>query len=198
MKWIMLVVLALVIVIVAGGGFYWFKFARQNKIHIAGDAFRFDFKSIDGGDLPLSQYRGKAVLLVNTASQCGFTPQYDGLEKLWQTYRDQGLVVLGVPSNDFGNQEPGSEKEIKQFCDLNFNVDFPMTAKVHTKGPQADPFYAWIRKETGTGPQWNFHKYLIAPDGEVVGSFPSAVTPMSETLQNAIAKVLPGSSPKNS
>lgn len=188
MKWIAFLVLLLLVI---GGAFYWFKFARQPKIHLVGNAYRFDFKNIDGGDLPLSQYQGKAVLLVNTASQCGFTPQYEGLEKLWQTYRNQGLVVLGVPSNDFGNQEPGSEKDIKQFCELNFNVDFPMAAKVHTRGAQAHPFYAWIWKETGTGPRWNFHKYLIAPDGEVVRSFPSAVKPMSKTLQGAIGKVLP-------
>lgn len=196
MKWIAFGALAVIAVLIAGGGFYWFKFARQTRIHLTGDAFRFDFQGIDGGDLPLSQYRGKAVLLVNTASQCGFTPQYDGLEKLWQTYRDQGLIVLGVPSNDFGNQEPGTEKQIKQFCDLNFNVDFPMTAKVHTRGPDAHPFYAWVWKESGTGPQWNFHKYLIAPDGTVVGSFPSAVKPMSAQLTKAITKVLPA--PRNS
>jgi glutathione peroxidase len=104
------------------------------------------------------------------------------------------LVVLGAPSNDFGGQEPGDEKEIKQFCEVNFNIQFPLTAKISTKGEGAHPFYAWVRAETGDGPKWNFHKYLIDPDGNLVGSFPSVIKPMSGQLTGAVEKVLPQAS----
>jgi len=126
-------------------------------------AHSFEFESIDGGPLPLSGFKGRAVLLVNVASRCGFVRQYDGLQALWEKYRARGLVVLGVPSNDFGGQEPGSEAEIKKFCEVNFNVDFPMTAKVAVSGEGAHPFYRWAAGELGeeSKPRWNFHKYLI-------------------------------------
>ncbi len=156
-----------------------------------GSAYDYQFTSIDDAPLPLEQYRGKTVLLVNTASQCGFTPQYEGLQALWEEYRDQGFVVLGAPSNDFGGQEPGDESEIKQFCEVNFNINFPLTSKVVTKGDEAHPFYKWARGETGSGPQWNFHKYLIDPDGKLVGSYPSIVKPMSAKLRKAVEKSLP-------
>ena len=156
-----------------------------------GSAYDYEFTSIDGEALPLEQYRGKTVLLVNTASECGFTPQYEGLQALWEKYRDQGLVVLGAPSNDFGGQEPGSEKEIKKFCEVNFNVNFPLTSKVVTKGDDAHPFYKWARQETGSGPKWNFHKYLIDPEGNLVGSFPTIVKPMSKKVRKAVEKALP-------
>ncbi len=158
-----------------------------------GSAYDYTFTSIDDAPLPLEQYRGKTVLLVNTASECGFTPQYEGLQTLWETYRDQGLVVLGAPSNDFGSQEPGSEKEIKKFCEVNFNVNFPLTSKIVTKGDDAHPFYKWARAEIGSGPKWNFHKYLIDPQGNLVGSFPSIVKPMSKKLRKAVEKNLPKS-----
>lgn len=156
-----------------------------------GSAYDYSFTSIDGAPLPLEQYRGKTVLLVNTASECGFTPQYEGLQALWEQYRDQGLVVLGAPSNDFGAQEPGSEKEIKKFCEVNFNVNFPLTSKIVTKGDEAHPFYKWARHEIGSGPKWNFHKYLIDPNGNLVGSYPSIVKPMSKKLRKAVEKNLP-------
>ena len=162
-----------------------------------GSAYDYQFTSIDGQALPLEQFRGKTVLLVNTASQCGFTPQYEGLQALWEKYRDQGLVVLGAPSNDFGGQEPGSEKEIKKFCTMNFNVNFPLTSKIITKGDAAHPFYKWARAEIGSGPKWNFHKYLIDPQGRLVGSYPSIVKPMSKKLQRAIEATLPGQSTKS-
>ena len=176
---------------VIAGAVAWSMFGMGKAVAAEGSAHDFDFISIDGEPLPLKQYAGKAVLLVNTASKCGFTPQYEGLETLSKTYADKGLVVLGVPSNDFGGQEPGTEAEIKEFCEVNFNINFPMTAKVATKGDEVHPFYAWVRAETGSGPKWNFHKYLIAPDGKLIGSFPSNVKPMSGQLTKAIEKTLP-------
>ncbi len=142
-------------------------------------AHDFTFRSIDGAPLPVSNFKGKAVLLVNVASQCGLTPQYSGLEELWRAKRDKGLVVLGVPANDFGAQEPGTENEIKTFCETRFAVDFPMTAKEHVIGGQAHPLYKWIAGELGedAAPKWNFHKYLIAKDGSVVGTFGSRTEP---------------------
>ena len=116
---------------------------------MAETAHDFSFDSIDGGDLPMSQYKGKTVLVVNTASFCGFTPQYEGLQSLWSEYRDQGLVVLGVPSNAFGAQEPGTAEEIKDFCEANFNIDFPLAAKEVVKGGNAHPFYQWAAAEKG-------------------------------------------------
>jgi glutathione peroxidase len=144
-------------------------------------AHDFSFTSIDGQPLPLKSYAGKAVLVVNTASFCGYTPQYHGLEAVWRKYKARGLVVLGVPSNDFGEQEPGSATEIKQFCETNYQVDFPLTEKQHVVGAPAHPFYKWIAAELGEAgvPRWNFHKYLIAPDGTLAGAWPSRVAPDS-------------------
>lgn len=151
-------------------------------------AHDFAFTSIDGGKLPLARYRGKVLLVVNTASFCGFTHQYGGLQAVWKRYRTRGLVVLGVPSNDFGNQEPGKAAEIKQFCKTNFDVDFPLTAKVKVKGAAAHPFYRWASAELGPGaaPRWNFHKYLIGRDGRIVGSYRSPVAPTSDEMIKAI------------
>ncbi|TQV74478.1 glutathione peroxidase [Denitrobaculum tricleocarpae] len=158
------------------------------------NAHGFDFISIEGEALPLEQFRGKAVLVVNTASRCGFTHQYDALQALWSDYRDQGLVVLGVPSNDFGSQERGTEAEIKEFCEVNFAIDFPMTSKVKVKGADAHPFYRWAAKELGAKakPRWNFHKYLIAPDGALVGWFPSSTAPNAKQVVTQVEAHLPG------
>jgi glutathione peroxidase len=155
-------------------------------------AHDFSFTSIDGRPLPLKGYAGKAVLVVNTASFCGYTPQYQGLEAVWRKYQARGLVVLGVPSNDFGEQEPGSAAEIKQFCETNYQVDFPLTEKQHVVGARAHPFYKWIAAELGEGgvPRWNFHKYLIAPDGTLAGAWPSRVTPDSAEVTKAIEGAL--------
>jgi len=157
-------------------------------------AHAFGFTAIDGAPLPLSGYAGKAVLVVNTASRCGFTGQYRGLQALWCDYRDRGLVVVGVPSNDFGGQEPGTEAEIQAFCDEDFGIDFPMTAKTGVRGPEAHPFYHWARDEAGrlAAPKWNFHKYLIAPDGRLAAWFYSWTTPNSLRLRRALETVLPG------
>jgi glutathione peroxidase len=156
------------------------------------NAHAFSFTSIDGKPLAMSGYKGKAVLLVNTASACGLTPQYKGLEALWQAYRDKGLVVLGVPSNDFGAQEPGSETEIKSFCEVRYGVDFPLTKKEHVIGAAAHPLYQWIAKELGEAavPRWNFHKYLIGKDGSIAGTFGSRTEPEAADLKQAIDAAL--------
>ena len=154
--------------------------------------FGFAFKSIEGDDLPMAQFAGHPVLVVNTASRCGYTPQYEDLVQLWQRYRDRGVVVLGVPSNDFGGQEPGSEAEIKGFCELTYGVDFPMTEKQTVIGAAAHPLYKWIAAELGEGaaPRWNFYKYLIAPDGRLAGAWPSTVPPTSAAITKEIDKLL--------
>lgn len=154
----------------------------------ATSAHDFSFTAIEGGALPLAQYRGKVVLLVNTASQCGFTPQYADLQEVWERYRERGLVVLGVPSNDFGGQEPGSEAEIKQFCEVNFNVDFPLTTKEHVVGDDAHPFYRWAAESLGFAakPRWNFHKYLIGPEGELADWFSTTTAPTAPKVTRAI------------
>jgi glutathione peroxidase len=155
-------------------------------------AYDFTFKSIDGGDLPLSKFKGNAILVVNVASQCGLTPQYSGLEALWKDKRDKGLIVLGVPANDFGSQEPGSEAQIKTFCETRFAVDFPMTAKEHVIGAEAHPLYKWIAGELGEGaaPKWNFHKYLFNRDGTIAGTFGSRTEPGAPDLGKAIDEAL--------
>jgi glutathione peroxidase len=154
---------------------------------------RFEFISIDGEPLPMSAFAGQAVLVVNTASLCGFTYQYGALQDLWERYRSRGLVLLGVPSNDFGRQEPGSDAEIKEFCEVNFDVDFPLTEKQVVKGEAAHPFFREVVDVLGpeAAPRWNFHKYLVAPDGRLIGAWPSRVEPGSQEILAAIENVLP-------
>lgn len=156
------------------------------------NAYDFTFRSIDGEPLPLSDFKGKALLVVNVASRCGLTPQYADLEALWKTNRDKGFVILGVPANDFGGQEPGTEKEIKTFCETRFGVDFPMTAKEHVIGPDAHPLYKWVASELGepAAPRWNFHKYLFDRQGNIAGTFGSRTAPDAPELVRAIADVL--------
>ncbi len=157
-------------------------------------AHDFAFTAIDGTPLPLKSFAGKAVLVVNTASQCGFTPQYTALQDLWSRYRDKGFVLLGVPSNDFGGQEPGTAAEIKEFCEVNFNVDFPLTEKAAVTGGGAHPFYAWAGKELGAlaKPRWNFHKYLIAPDGRLIDWFSTPTSPTAPRVLKAVEGALAG------
>jgi len=156
------------------------------------NAHDFVFRSIDGAAMPLREFAGHPILIVNTASECGFTPQYTGLQALWEKERSHGLIVLGVPSNDFGGQEPGREAEIKAFCELNYGIDFPMTEKQKVIGPDAHPFYRWVGEVLGADmtPRWNFHKYLIDPEGDIVASWPSRVTPGAPELQRALAPYL--------
>jgi glutathione peroxidase len=162
---------------------------RQKRTTMS--AYDFDFAAIEGGALPLKAWKGKPILVVNTASFCGFTPQYADLEKLWGQYKGRGLVVLGVPSNDFGQQEPGSAKEIKAFCET-YDVSFPLTEKQKVVGPDAHPFYRWIAAELGDAgvPRWNFHKYLIDANGDLAGAWPSRVTPTSKEVTEAVEQAL--------
>ena len=156
-------------------------------------AHDFNFTSIDGTDLPLADFKGKAVLIVNTASMCGFTSQYRGLQALWDSYRTRGLVVLGVPSDDFGGQELDSAAEVKSFCKINYDIDFPMTDIVSVKGASAHPYYKWVAEAPGglATPRWNFHKHLIDADGNLVDWFVSTTSPSSSKLQRAVEKILP-------
>nr|RAW02518.1 glutathione peroxidase [Aerococcus urinae] len=155
-------------------------------------AFDFEFNSLKGKPMPLSAFAGNPLLIVNTASKCGFTPQYAGLEAIYRKHKADGLVVLGVPSNDFANQEPGNSGEIEQFCEINFGVDFPLTEKVHVKGADAHPLFQWIGAQGGflSKPRWNFYKYLIGRDGKLVNWFASVTTPESAKFQSAIAKLV--------
>ena len=153
-------------------------------------------QSLNGKDVDLSEYRGKAMLIVNTASKCGFTGQYAGLQSLYEKYADRGLVVVGFPSNDFGGQEPGSSDEIETFCQKNYGVTFPMMAKVHAKGSDKAPVYETLTEKTSKDirgeVKWNFTKFLVDADGNVVNRFGSSVKPMSAELTSAIEAVLPG------
>lgn len=146
-------------------------------------------KTLDGKPAPLAAYKGKVVLAVNVASECGFTPQYAGLEWLYETYKDRGLVVLGFPCNQFGGQEPGSPEAIQAFCTTQFKVTFPMMEKVDVKGPGQSPVYAFLTRDAGV-PKWNFHKVLVGKDGKVIRAFPSQVAPESKELKEAVEAAL--------
>jgi glutathione peroxidase len=157
--------------------------------------YDFTLKNIDGKDAKLDQYRGKALLLVNVASQCGYTPQYEGLQKLYSKYKDKGLVVLGFPANNFGAQEPGSDQEIKTFCSTKYNVTFPMFSKISVKGPDEHPLYKFLTDQE-TDPKfageisWNFNKFLIDKNGNIVARFDSKDTPESDKVVAAIEQAL--------
>ena len=154
----------------------------------------FDFKinSISGDELILSNFKGKTLLLVNVASNCGFTNQYDDLQRLYENYSNKGLVIVGIPSNQFGGQEPGENSEIKDFCETNFNITFPMTSKYDVKGGNAHPIYLWAKETYGksTIPKWNFHKILINKDGIVEDTFASFTNPMSNKIIKKLEKIL--------
>jgi len=156
-------------------------------------AYDFSAKTLDGSDVSLDTYRGKAMLVVNTASKCGFTPQYSGLEKLSRDFADKGLVVLGFPCDQFGHQEPGDEAEIRNFCSLTYDVTFPMFAKVEVNGANAHPFYKWLKSEKSgllglEGIKWNFTKFLVDQDGKVVKRYAPTDTP--EKIGKDLAKLL--------
>jgi glutathione peroxidase len=148
------------------------------------------FSTLQGQPQDLCQYRGKVVLVVNTASYCGFTEQYKGLQSLYDKYKGQGLVVVGFPANDFGKQEPGSDTEVADFCERTYKVKFPMIAKTSVIEGSANPLHEALFKATGQRPKWNFHKYLVARDGKTVQSFGSRVAPESNDLVGAIEKQL--------
>jgi glutathione peroxidase len=155
-------------------------------------AYDFSFTAIDGKPMPLSQFKGHPVLVVNVASKCGLTPQYEGLVKLYHDRKDKGLVVLGVPSNQFMGQEPGTNEEIATFCSTTFGVDFPLTAKTDVKGDTAHPFYKWMLGELGApaDPTWNFHKLLIAKDGKALKAFDPRTEPLAPEITSAIDAAL--------
>ena len=151
----------------------------------------FSIETIEGDNLELSDYKNKVVLLVNTASKCGFTPQYSGLQTIYDRYKDDGLVVLGVPSNDF-NQEFSKDSDVKEFCEIRFGVNFPLTKITNVRGDNAHPIYKWISENVsviGT-PRWNFHKYLIGKDGQIINWFSSMTSPTSQSFTNQVEKAL--------
>ena len=155
-------------------------------------AHEFEFDALDGGRINMADFTGKAVLVVNTASDCGFTTQYSDMEALWRDYRDRGVVVLGVPSNDFGKKEPGDETDIRDFCHHYYRVTFPMTAKQQVIGSDAHPFFAWVAEQLGEGmaPKWNFHKYLVDGNGKLAGAWPCDVAPRDKEIGNVIKELL--------
>ncbi len=153
------------------------------------DATKFSFKSIDGGSLDIGAYEGKAVLVTNTASRCGFTNQYSHLEKLHQSYKDKGLVVIAVPSNDF-NQELSSSSKVKEFCDISFDLTLPMTEITSIRGKNAHPFYRWLKKEHNFQPKWNFYKVLLDKNGHFHSSFNSLTKPNSTSILKVVDEIL--------
>ena len=155
-------------------------------------AYDFRFNDLDGSALSLSEYKGKVIVVINVASQCGFTNQYEDMQKIWEKYQDKGIVILGVPSNNFGKQEPGSNSEIKKFCESKFGISFPMTEKVSVKGPKAHPFYIWARENHGKSavPKWNFHKIIIDKNGKVAETFSSIVNPSSKKFIKTLEKLI--------
>jgi glutathione peroxidase len=154
-------------------------------------AYAFSFPALSGDDIRLAAYTGRALLIVNTASLCGYTPQYAGLEELWNEFGERGLTVIGVPSNDFGGQEPGGATEISETAHHQYGVTFPIAAKATVIGHNAHPFYRWAAEARPTEvPRWNFHKYLIGRDGYIAGVFPSAVDPTDTRVKTAVARAL--------
>ena len=169
-----------------------FSFMNKSLAKYEKIFFDLNIKSIDGNNIELSEYKNKAVLVVNVASNCGFTKQYSDLQDLWEKYNKNGLIVLGVPSNQFGSQEPGTNDEIKKFCEVNFNVNFPMTDKVEVKGENAHQIYLWAKKNYGKSavPKWNFHKILINTEGKVQNTYSSLTSPKSNKITSEIEKIL--------
>ena len=165
-----------------------------NKVNANYDklAYDFKFKDLDGSALNLSEYKGKVVVVINVASQCGFTNQYEDMQNVWEQYQSRGIVMLGVPSNDFGKQEPGSNEDIKNFCEAKFGISFPMTEKVSVKGADAHPFYIWAEKNYGKSavPKWNFHKIIINKEGKIEKTFSSMTNPSSKKFIEVIENLL--------
>ena len=169
-----------------------FSFLKTSMSENSKTFYDFKINSINGEEINLSIFKDKTILLVNVASKCGFTKQYDDLQKLYDDYKEKGLVVIGIPSNQFGGQEPGSEVEIKNFCETNFNINFPMTSKYEVKGDNAHPIYIWAKETYGksTVPKWNFHKILINKNGKVEDTFVSFTGPLSNKIIKKLEKIL--------
>ena len=160
--------------------------ASENKT-----AYNYEFNGLDGGLIKLSEFKNKVIVVVNVASRCGYTPQYKDLQKLWSTYKEKNLIVIGVPTNNF-RQEPGSNKEIKNFCETNFGISFPMTEKINVIGNNSHPFYKWARNSYGMGaiPKWNFHKIIIDRNGKIIDTFNSFTKPSSKKFIKIIEKLI--------
>jgi len=168
---------------------------KMEAATVANSVYDFTMKDIDGKETNLAQYRGKVLLLVNVASRCGFTPQYEGLEKVYLKYKDRGLIILGFPANNFMSQEPGTNEEIKTFCSLKYNVTFPMFSKISVKGDDMHPLYKYLTDKQsdpqfGGDVKWNFNKFLVGRDGKIIGRFEPAVKPESAEVAQAIEKAL--------
>ena len=155
-------------------------------------AYDFQFRDLDGSTLNLSEYKGKIIVAVNVASQCGFTKQYEDMQNIWEKYQSKGLIMLGIPSNDFGKQEPGSSKEIKNFCEAKFGITFPMTDKESVKGSEAHPFYIWAKENHGKSaiPKWNFHKIIIDRNGKIAETFSSITNPSSKKFIEVLDRLI--------
>ena len=166
-----------------------FSFFTKASANYSSLAYDFSFNSIDGSKIKLVDYKDKVIVVVNVASRCGYTPQYEDLQDLWSNYKEKGLVVIGIPTNNF-KQEPGTNNQIKDFCETNFGIDFPMTEKINVIGSEAHPFYIWAKKNHGLSavPKWNFHKIIIGKNGKVVDTFASFTKPTSKKFLNAINK----------
>jgi glutathione peroxidase len=169
--------------------FIMFGFLNNASANYTKLAYDFQFKGIDGKIIKLSNYQNKVIVVVNVASRCGFTNQYDDLQKLWTSYRDKGLVIVGIPTNNF-KQEPGSNSEIKDFCETNFDISFPMSEKTNVIGNDSHPFFNWAKENYGLGavPKWNFHKIIIGKDGKVANTFASITNPSSKKFINSVEK----------
>mgnify|MGYP000862493991 CR=1 FL=1 len=155
-------------------------------------AYEYKFNDLDGSELNLNKFKNKVIVVVNVASQCGFTKQYEDMQKVWEKYQSKGIVVLGIPSNDFGKQEPGSNEDIKNFCEAKFGISFPMTEKVSVKGSDAHPFYIWAKENFGKSaiPKWNFHKIIIDKNGKIVETFTSITNPSSKKFIKTLEKLI--------
>ena len=155
-------------------------------------AYDFTFRDLDGSPINLSEYKNKVIVMINVASQCGFTKQYDDMQNIWEKYQNKGIVMIGIPSNDFGNQEPGNNKEIKNFCEAKFGITFPMTEKVSVSGENAHPFYKWVKENHGKEavPKWNFHKIIIGKDGKIADTFASIIRPTSKKFIKSVEDAL--------
>ena len=169
--------------------FSFFSLSNVNTREVPGSAYDFTFVDIDGKNFPLSQFKGKPLLIFNSASKCGFTSQYTGIQKIHENYKNKGLNVIGVPSDNF-HQEPGSEEDIKKFCMANFNITFDLTKKNNVVGVDAHPFFKWLKKNYSVKPKWNFFKFVINKDGKLENHFSSMVLPSSKKLIKTIEKVV--------
>jgi glutathione peroxidase len=169
-----------------------FSFFNKSISENTKTLYDFSINSINGDEIKLEKFKGKTLLLVNVASKCGFTKQYNDLQNLYDLYKEKGLIIIGIPSNQFGGQEPASESEIKNFCETNFNITFPMTSKYDVKGANSHPIYIWAKETYGstTIPKWNFHKILINKEGNVEDVFVSFTNPMSKKIIKKVEQIL--------